>query len=277
MSNPLTSPLFDADTLKFLQQVFKWVRSGVVVSLAPMWAAGLPLKLRNEQGDSLLILPAYHGLPALAHLLLDTGADSDMVNDRGQIALGAAAFKGDVQVAQQLLDHSALADSPPGGRTALMIAAMFNGLDTMALLRQRGADPWAHDPGDSPPCGPLKNWCAGGNAAAQGLDSGLSPRGLALCKQLKKQPPQPLVGCIAMKTRMPKGVDGGLGQRGRVGGGVKPKGLGHALGQAFWDGGHELAGLQNVANGHKVRHRQPHVTRNAKGLQQLVYLVVACA
>lgn len=147
MSTPLTLPMFDADTLKFLQQVFKWVRSGDAASLAPMLAAGLPAKLRNEQGDSLLILAAYHGRPAVVRLLLDAGADSDVVNDRGQTALGAAAFKGDVQVVQQLLDHGAQPDSPPGGRTALMIAAMFNRLDIMAMLRQRGANPWAHDPG----------------------------------------------------------------------------------------------------------------------------------
>lgn len=111
-----------------------------------MLAAGLPAKLRNEQGDSLLILAAYHGHPAVVRLLLDARAYPDGVNDRGQTALGAAAFKGDVQVVQQLLDHGAQPDSPPGGRTALMIAAMFNRLDIMAMLCRRGAKPWAHGP-----------------------------------------------------------------------------------------------------------------------------------
>jgi hypothetical protein len=147
MSNPLTLPMFDADTLKFLQQVFQWVRKGDAASLAPMLAAGLPSKLRNEQGDSLLILAAYHGRPAVVRLLLDASADPDVVNDRGQTALGAAAFKGDLEVVQLLLDHGAQPDSPPGGRTALMFAAMFNRLEMMTVLRQRGADPWAHDGG----------------------------------------------------------------------------------------------------------------------------------
>jgi ankyrin repeat protein len=96
------------------------------VGLETMLAAGLPSKLRNEQGDSLLILAAYHGRPAVVRLLLDACADPDVVNDRGQTALGAAAFKGDLEVVQLLLDHGAQPDSPPGGRTALMFAAMFN-------------------------------------------------------------------------------------------------------------------------------------------------------
>ena len=52
-----------------------------------------------------------------------------------------------MEVVQLLLDHGAQPDSPPGGRTALMFAAMFNRLEMMTVLRQRGADPWAHDGG----------------------------------------------------------------------------------------------------------------------------------
>lgn len=138
-------PLFDADTLRFLQQVFQWVRSGDVAALSPALAAGLPPKLRNAQGDSLLILAAYHGHPAMAKLLLEAGADPDVANDRGQTALGAAAFKGHMEVLRLLLDHGAQPDCPAGGRTAFMIAAMFNRVDIMELLRQRGADLCARD------------------------------------------------------------------------------------------------------------------------------------
>ena len=138
-------PMFDADTLKFLQQVFQWVRAGDAGALAPVLAAGLPPKLRNAQGDSLLILAAYHGHPAVVRLLLEAGADPDVANDRGQTALGAAAFRGDGEVLRLLLDHGAQPDSPPGGRTAFMLAAMFNRVEMMEELRQRGADPWARD------------------------------------------------------------------------------------------------------------------------------------
>jgi ankyrin repeat protein len=145
MHNASFFPMFDADTLRFLQQVFQWVRAGDSAALASVLAAGLPPRLRNAQGDSLLILAAYHGHPGVARLLLEAGADPEVVNDRGQTALGAAAFRGNKEVLRLLLDHGARPDSPPGGRTAFFIAAMFNRVEMMEILRQRGADPFASD------------------------------------------------------------------------------------------------------------------------------------
>lgn len=140
-------PSFDEATLRFLRQVFHWVRVGDAQALAPVLAAHLPPNLRNEQGDSLLILAAYHGHLAVVRQLLDAGADPEIVNDRGQTALGAAAFQGSVEIVRSLLAHGACVDSPPGGRTAFMIAAMFNRVEIMRLLRERGADPGAKDAG----------------------------------------------------------------------------------------------------------------------------------
>lgn len=148
--NPSMSPssshaAFDEGTLQFLQQVFRWVRAGNAAALAPVLAARLPPNLLNEQGDSLLILAAYHGRAEVVRLLLQAGADPEVVNDRGQTALGAAAFQGDAGIVRQLLAHGAQVDSPRGGRTAFMIAAMFDRVEIMRLLRERGADAWAQD------------------------------------------------------------------------------------------------------------------------------------
>lgn len=140
-------PTFDEATLGFLRQVFHWVRTGDEHALAPVLAAHLPPNLRNEQGDSLLILAAYHGHAPVVRLLLEAGADPELVNDRGQTALGAAAFQGSSDIVHLLLAHGARVDSPPGGRTALMISAMFNRTAIMQLLRERGANPWARDGG----------------------------------------------------------------------------------------------------------------------------------
>lgn len=136
---------WDDSTLKFLRQVFAWVREGQAKRLAPALAAGLPPDLRNEQGDSLLILAAYHGHPAVVQQLLQAGADPDALNDRGQTALGAAAFRGHLDVARQLLDGGAGVDNPPGGRTAFMMAAMFNRVELMQLLKEAGCNVWARD------------------------------------------------------------------------------------------------------------------------------------
>lgn len=139
------SPSFDEATLRFLQQVFQWVRAGDALALAPVLAERLPPNLCNEQGDSLLILAAYHGHGEVVQLLLAAGADTEIVNERGQTALAAAAFRGDSGIVQALLRHGAQVDSPPGGRTAFMIAAMFNRVEIMRVLRAQGADVWSCD------------------------------------------------------------------------------------------------------------------------------------
>ena len=66
----------------------------------------------------------------LMRLLLEHGADPEIMNDAGQAPLHGAAFKGDLQVATLLLDHGARVDAAgPNGKTALMFAAMFNRVD----------------------------------------------------------------------------------------------------------------------------------------------------
>jgi len=64
------------------------------------------------------------------------------------------AFKGDLAMAELLLDHGAGVDSPsPDGRTPLMFAAMFNRLDIMRLLIARGARVDATDAQGTTPLG----------------------------------------------------------------------------------------------------------------------------
>ena len=55
----------------------------------------MPANLRNDKGDSLLMLACYHGHEEVVRLLLDHGGDTELSNDRGQTPLAAAAFKGD--------------------------------------------------------------------------------------------------------------------------------------------------------------------------------------
>lgn len=143
--NPLHTPRWDDSTLSFVRRVFAWARAGDADSLAPVLAAGLPPSLRNEQGDSLLTLAAYHGHAAVVQQLLQAGADPDALNDRGQTALAAASFRGHVDVVRQLLQGGADVDRPPGGRTPFMLAAMFNRVDVMQVLKEGGCNPWVRD------------------------------------------------------------------------------------------------------------------------------------
>ncbi len=139
-------PTLDPETLAFAQRVFGYVRTGNADAMAELLGQGLPANLRNEKGDSLLMLAGYHGHREVVRLLLDHGADTELGNDRGQMPLGAACFKGDEAVVTLLLDGGAALDGHgPDGRTALMLAAMFDRTGMVDLLLARGADPDRQD------------------------------------------------------------------------------------------------------------------------------------
>jgi uncharacterized protein len=129
-----------------VRAAFGHARRGDAPALAALLDRGLPPDVRNEKGDSLLMLACYHGGLEAARLLLRRGADPVLANDRGQTPLAGAAFKGDLAVAAALIDHGAPVDGAgPDGRTPLMFAAMFDRADMVAYLLGRGADPYQQD------------------------------------------------------------------------------------------------------------------------------------
>jgi ankyrin repeat protein len=99
----------------------------------------VPVNLTNEQGDTLLILAAYHDHPDLVRALLARGADTGRVNDRGQTALGAAVFRRSGPAVTSLL--AAGADPALGARSALDIARFFALPEMLALLGGTAHDP----------------------------------------------------------------------------------------------------------------------------------------
>ena len=121
------------DELALLQSVFDLVRSGDVVAVAGLLDSGVPANLTNSQGDTLLILAAYHRHHAVVRALLDRGADTERVNDRGQTALAAAVFRQDRPIVEALL--AAGADPGAGERSALAIADFFDLPEMRALLQ----------------------------------------------------------------------------------------------------------------------------------------------
>jgi hypothetical protein len=144
MSEP--KPELDADTLAFAGRVFQYARMGHAGELADLFGQGLPANLRNDKGDSLLMLAAYNGQAETARVILEAGGDPELANDRGQTPLAGAAFKGDAAIAKLLLDHGARVDGiGDGTRTALMTAAMFDRTEMVDLLLAHGADPDLRD------------------------------------------------------------------------------------------------------------------------------------
>ena len=116
-------------------------RQGEAAVLRPMLEAGLPINLRDEKGNTLLMLAAYHGHAPTVALLIDQGADPDARNDRDQTPLAGVAFKGHLAVARQLLAGGADPQADQGGgRTPEMFAAMFGHQAMVGLLREAAGD-----------------------------------------------------------------------------------------------------------------------------------------
>lgn len=120
------------EELTFLRSMFDLARAGDTDRVADAIDAGVPVNLTNEVGDSLLMLAAYHDHPDTVRVLLERGADTARINDRGQTALGAAVFRRSERSVNHLL--AAGADPAHGTRSALDIAHFFALPDMLALL-----------------------------------------------------------------------------------------------------------------------------------------------
>ncbi|HJE52192.1 MAG TPA: ankyrin repeat domain-containing protein [Tessaracoccus flavescens] len=120
------------DAIELAQKLFDLARDGDTDHLAAYLDAGAPLDLRNENGDTFLILAAYRDNPATVRMLIERGADLEAENDRGQRALACAVFKQDVQSTQALV--AAGADPDVGTPSARQTAQMFGATEILALL-----------------------------------------------------------------------------------------------------------------------------------------------
>ena len=88
-----------------------------------------------------LLVASSQGRVEMVTLLLDRGADVNLVSPQHGTALTVASYKGHVEVAKLLLDRGAEVDLiPSGGWTALSYAAYWGNTDVAVLLMARGAD-----------------------------------------------------------------------------------------------------------------------------------------
>lgn len=118
--------------LEMAQRVFDHARQGRSRELGGYLDAGIPVNSTDVDGNTLLMLAAYHGHPATVRALLERGADPDRVNARGQTPLAGAVFKGARDVVAALV--AADADPYLGDPNALDSARFFGREDLLALL-----------------------------------------------------------------------------------------------------------------------------------------------
>ena len=122
------------EELRFLLDVVELAREGETAELTRLIDAGVPVNLSAANGDTLLILAAYHVHLDTVQALLGRGADTARVNDRGQTAIGAAVFRRAEPVVQALLDAGA--DPWLGRQSAYAVAEVFELEDMRALLER---------------------------------------------------------------------------------------------------------------------------------------------
>lgn len=115
------------DVEELATRLFAMARQGDADALDAYVAAGVPVDLRNQSGDSLVMLAAYHGHAPTVGVLLARGADPDLPNDKDQTPLAGAVFKGEDEVVGTLLAGGA--DPRTGQPTAVATARMFGRAD----------------------------------------------------------------------------------------------------------------------------------------------------
>ena len=132
-----------SDTTPIDDTVFDAARRGDADQLRAALDGGVAVDTRNEAGDSLLMLAAYHCREAAVDLLLGHGAAPDLANAKGQRPLAGVCWKGSVPIARALLEHGADVEAGGVGMTPLMLAAMCGHTEVVRLLLEHGANPGA--------------------------------------------------------------------------------------------------------------------------------------
>ncbi|KAK0650928.1 putative ankyrin repeat protein [Lasiodiplodia hormozganensis] len=128
--------------LELAAKLFDLARAGETSTLQAYLDAGIPPNLTNHQGDTLLMLAAYHGRPETVRTLLSKGADPNVINGRGQSPLAGAVFKGHGEVVKALVEGGGNADA--GVPSAKDTAVMFKREELFEIL---GVEPGREVPG----------------------------------------------------------------------------------------------------------------------------------
>lgn len=97
-------------------------REGRTGELVEFLDHGLPVDVQDGDGNTLLMLAAYHGRAETVRTLVERGADVDLRNGRDQSVVAGALFKGEDEVTRILVGAGADLDAgtPPAREAARM-------------------------------------------------------------------------------------------------------------------------------------------------------------
>ncbi len=108
---------------RIVGMVMDLAREGRTDELVEFFDHGLSIDTRDPEGNTALMLAAYHGHTATVEALIARGADVDLRNRRDQSPLAGAIFKGEDAVVAVLL--AAGADPDAGTPSARATAELF--------------------------------------------------------------------------------------------------------------------------------------------------------
>ncbi|WP_309081330.1 ankyrin repeat domain-containing protein [Zhihengliuella sp.] len=122
--------LDDEQTQEIIALAMNYARSGDTRELLEFFDHGLPLDVQDGEGNTALMLAAYHGHAETVGALIERGADVDLRNQRDQSPIAGAVFKGEDEIVRLL--RTAGADLDAGTPSARATAEMFNKTDLLA-------------------------------------------------------------------------------------------------------------------------------------------------
>jgi ankyrin repeat protein len=117
------------ETARVIELSMHFAREGMTEELVANVDHGLPVDVQDLDGNTLLMLAAYHGHAETVRRLIERGADVDRRNQRDQAPVAGALFKGEDEVVRLLI--AAGADLDAGTPSARDTAAMFDRLDLL--------------------------------------------------------------------------------------------------------------------------------------------------
>jgi ankyrin repeat protein len=125
--NESDRPLDPEETARVVELALHFAREGMTDELAGFVDHGLPVDIEDTDGNTPLMLAAYHGHATTVAMLLERRADVDRRNHRDQAPVAGALFKGEDEVVRLLVDAGADLDAgTPSGRAT---AEMFGRTD----------------------------------------------------------------------------------------------------------------------------------------------------
>src|SRR5690554_2179886 len=92
---------------KILAMAMDLARAGETDELIEFIDHGLPVDSQDSEGNTALMLAAYHGHTDTVKALIGRGADVNLGNARGQSPIAGALFKGEDDVVAILRDANA--------------------------------------------------------------------------------------------------------------------------------------------------------------------------